>query len=81
MKKTELLKIARQYFISDTGLSAANLIRKIQIAEGHVDCFATGKTVCDQMACRWRNDCMGEAKRPDAELPAATIARPEEIKS
>lgn len=59
MTKTELLKLAGQYFISDAGLSAANLIRKIQIAEGHLDCFATGKTRCDQMTCRWRVDCLG----------------------
>jgi len=39
----------------------ANLIRKIQIAEGHVDCFATGKTHCEQMGCRWRKDCLPES--------------------
>lgn len=58
MSNEELLKLARQYFISDTGLSKANLIRKIQIADGHVGCFATGKTHCDQMTCPWRNDCL-----------------------
>lgn len=61
MNKTELLKLAGQYFISDAGLSTANLIRKVQIAEGHLDCFATGKTRCDQMMCRWRKDCLGES--------------------
>jgi hypothetical protein len=61
MDKRELLKLAGQYFISDAGLSAANLTRKIQIAEGHLDCFATGKKRCDQMTCRWRADCLGES--------------------
>lgn len=82
MKKAELLKLARQYFISDAGLSTANLIRKIQLAEGHVDCYATGKTECDQMGCRWRRSCLNEANQPDAgELPAEIVDRPEEIKS
>lgn len=45
MTKAELLKLAGQYFISDAGLSMANLIRKIQIAEGHVVCFSTGRTL------------------------------------
>lgn len=65
MKKADLLKLAGQYFISDAGLSTANLIRKIQIAEGHIDCYATGKTQCEQMACRWRGSCLGEVDAPD----------------
>lgn len=82
MKKPELLKLARQYFISDAGLSTANLIRKIQLAEGHVDCYATGKTRCDQMGCRWRRNCLGEGNLPDAgEMPTEIPDKPEEIKS
>ena len=69
MDKSELLKLAGQYFISDTGLSVANLVRKIQLAEGHVDCFSTGRTRCDQMACRWRAECL-----PDATSPASDSA-------
>lgn len=61
MKKADLLKLAGQYFISDAGLSTANLIRKIQIAEGHIDCYATGLTQCEQMNCRWRRSCLGPA--------------------
>ena len=61
MNTAELLTLARQYFISDTGLSEANLIRKIQIAEGHIDCFATDKKHCDQIDCRWRRQCLPEA--------------------
>lgn len=61
MNRAELLKLAGQYYISDAGQSMANLVRKIQIAEGHVDCFATGKTECAQMNCRWRAECLGDA--------------------
>ncbi len=66
MKKADLLKLAGQYFISDAGLSTANLIRKIQIAEGHIDCYATGKTQCEQMGCRWRGSCLGEVDEAGA---------------
>jgi glycyl-tRNA synthetase (class II) len=72
MNQKELLKLAGQYFISDAGLSVANLIRKIQIAEGHVDCFATGKTRCDQMGCRWRKDCLPESAENASVEPEPT---------
>lgn len=61
MDKADLVKLARQYFIADSGLSTANLIRKIQLAEGHVDCYATGKRQCAQMNCRWRDSCLNNA--------------------
>jgi hypothetical protein len=60
MERIVLVAFARRYLISDTGLSEANLIRKVQIAQGHCDCFATGKPVCDERACPWRNDCLTE---------------------
>jgi len=61
MNQTDMRNLAKQYFISDAGLSKANLIRKIQVAEGNVDCFATGKSRCERMDCRWRRDCLGES--------------------
>lgn len=69
MDKGELLKLAGQYFIADTGSSVANLVRKIQLAEGHVDCFATGKTRCDQMGCRWRAECLSDAPQGSESEP------------
>ena len=76
MKKADLLKLAGQYFISDAGLSTANLIRKIQIAEGHIDCYATGKTQCEQMACRWRRSCLAEVDDANEAEEADACARP-----
>jgi hypothetical protein len=73
MDKSELLKLAGQYFISDTGLSVANLVRKIQLAEGHTDCFSTGRTRCDQMACRWRAECLSDASSPASEGSSADL--------
>lgn len=72
VNKAELLKLARQYFIADAGLSTANLIRKIQIAEGNVDCFATGKKQCEQMTCRWRAECLTDSA--EASTDAADAA-------
>lgn len=57
MNQKDLLDLAKKYFIFDAGISQSNLIRKIQVEQGHADCFATGKTSCDQMACHWRQDC------------------------
>lgn len=74
MNKGELLKLAGRYFIADTGLSVANLIRKIQIAEGHIDCFATGKTQCDQMACRWRKECLLQPGEQTATEPETGLS-------
>jgi len=60
VNKKELIELATQYLIADDGLSKSNLIRKIQLAQGKQDCFATGKNHCDQTACPWRKDCMPE---------------------
>ncbi len=73
MTKAELLKLAGQYFIADTGLSTANLIRKIQIAEGHVDCYATDKKNCEQMTCRWRKECLPESSEKETSEPESAL--------
>ena len=79
MNKAELLTLAGQYFISDAGMSTANLIRKIQIVEGHLDCFATGKKVCDQMTCRWRKECLGESSEmAPVEIESAVLNKKSE---
>jgi hypothetical protein len=57
MNKDSLVELARRYYISDTGLSEAHLVRKIQVAQGDVDCFQTGRQGCTQVACRWRQEC------------------------
>jgi hypothetical protein len=59
MKHKNLLKLAKQHFILYDGLSETNLIRKIQIAEGNFDCFATAHVWnCSQFECQWRKDCL-----------------------
>jgi hypothetical protein len=62
LTKKELEALAKQYLIMDDGLSSTNLIRRIQIAEGNFDCFATERVwKCNQSTCRWRRDCLVEA--------------------
>jgi len=40
------------------GLSKAELIRRIQKAEGNFDCFGTAIDYCDQFECCFREDCL-----------------------
>ncbi len=61
MNKRELLNLAKRYFIADDGRSVTNLIRKIQVAEGGFECFATGKRSWGQMRCQWRAECLSES--------------------
>jgi hypothetical protein len=61
VNRPDLQQLAQQYFIADAGLSVANLVRKIQLAEGHRECFSTGKTHCEEIACRWWKECRADA--------------------
>lgn len=60
MNRSDLQQLAQQYLIADAGLSAANLIRKIQSAVGHRECFSTSKTHCEEIACRWWKECRAD---------------------
>lgn len=70
MNKSDLIELARRYFIADDGLSLPNLIRKIQVAQGNPQCFATGKLGCDQTACPWREECLPKSDVDDSQLTA-----------
>jgi hypothetical protein len=39
-------------------LDIATLIRSIQRAEGHTDCFKMGMVDCNQADCKWRAFCL-----------------------
>jgi len=55
----ELLKLAKEFDISHSGLSNIELIRKLQQSEGNFDCYAkASEGVCDQSGCAWRDDCL-----------------------
>jgi hypothetical protein len=39
-------------------MKKVELIRSIQVKEGNFPCFQAATHNCDQMDCRWRNDCL-----------------------
>jgi len=59
MKMREIRAMAKFWGLKDTfGLSKAELIRRIQVAEGNFDCFGTATDYCDQFQCCFREDCL-----------------------
>ena len=62
MQITEIKTIAKQLGVKVSKLKKAELIKQIQLAEGHFDCFATPtEGYCDQEKCLWRSDCIKAA--------------------
>jgi len=50
--------------IADTSLSKTELIRKLQLSEGNLDCYAKASDgICDQVECLWRYDCLQVPRR------------------
>jgi hypothetical protein len=58
MTVKELQKMAKQLGVNPVKLRKAELIKAIQRAEGHFDCFGTAKDYCDQVNCLFREDCL-----------------------
>ena len=66
MKKQKLLKgsplfalarsKARQLDLETSGLKMAELIHRVQLKEGHQDCFGRKET-CSEMDCCWQLSC------------------------
>lgn len=63
MKMQDIRKKAKDLGLKSTfGLSKAELIRRIQRAEGNFDCFGTATDYCDQFQCCFREDCLTPKK-------------------
>ena len=58
MSIRELQKMARSLGINTGGLNRVGLVRAIQCAEGNFACFGTALASCDQINCRFREDCI-----------------------
>ena len=59
MKIQDIRTIARRLEIKTNGQPKADLIRSIQLREGHFDCYGSaGNGECDQSGCLWRDDCL-----------------------
>jgi len=55
--------IAKEHGIKSGRQTKADLIRTIQRQEGNFDCFGTAFDYCDQLACSWRDDCLGSKQK------------------
>ncbi len=64
MNMQEIRGLAKDYGIKAERASKVELIRSIQVAEGNFNCFASALDGdCDQMNCKWREDCFTAAKK------------------
>jgi hypothetical protein len=54
--------IARKKGVAPGALSKIQLVRRIQLEEGNLSCFATPESLrCHQFNCMWREDCLSLA--------------------
>jgi hypothetical protein len=62
MKMDEVRERAKALGIKTGQMKKADLIRRIQKAEGNFDCFGTAQNNCDQWNCCFREDCLPSNK-------------------
>lgn len=55
----DIRRRARILGIETKRLRKADIIRAIQIKEGHSPCFGTVNGKCDEFSCCFREDCIG----------------------
>lgn len=58
MNVKEIKDIAQKMDINPGKMKKTDLIRTIQMKEGHMPCYQTDAESCDQMECCWRSDCL-----------------------
>jgi hypothetical protein len=64
MKLEEIRNIAKQIGLKPGKLTKGYLIKSIQIAEGHFDCFGSAfNQECNQIQCLWRDDCFDASQK------------------
>lgn len=64
MNMQEIKSIAKYHNIKTAKLRKADLIHKIQQAEGNFQCYASAASGdCDQLDCIWRTDCFRDATK------------------
>ncbi|MBK9385187.1 MAG: hypothetical protein IPN34_10275 [Planctomycetes bacterium] len=52
---------AEELGVPHAGRSLSEVVRAIQQREGFETCFDTGRSLCAQEACCWRESCLGRA--------------------
>ena len=64
MNMQEIRVLAKDKGIKTSRMSKMELIRTIQLTEGNFNCFASAiNGECDQLKCKWRDDCFSAAKK------------------
>lgn len=58
MNVQEVREMAKELGVSPGKMKKPELIRSIQAKEGNFPCFQSAADNCDQLSCRWRNDCL-----------------------
>ena len=53
--------------MEDDPVDLTHLIRSMQRAEGHSDCFGTVEGHCDRTDCAWRKYCLDDSLEPSDE--------------
>ena len=75
MDQAAVSKFMCELGISRNPANLAAVIRFVQRAEGHVECFGNGRKGCTQYGCAWRSLCMatpvGERTTPGMRPPRA----------
>ncbi|PKM44737.1 MAG: SAP domain-containing protein [Gammaproteobacteria bacterium HGW-Gammaproteobacteria-1] len=63
MNTNQIKAIAKKMHVDTTAADKAELVHRIQRAEGNFDCFASPiNGICDQTGCLWRDDCFESAR-------------------
>jgi hypothetical protein len=64
MNMQEIREVAKDFGIKTGRMSKLKLIHTIQLTEGNFNCFASAVDgECDQLQCKWREDCFDAAKK------------------
>ena len=58
---TKAIKSEIGYNMRDDRVDLTHLIRSMQRAEGHSDCFGTAEGQCDRIDCAWRKYCLEDS--------------------
>ena len=54
----EIKSLAKEMNINPGKMKKIDLIKAIQNKEGNSPCFGSAENGCEQMDCRWREDCL-----------------------
>jgi hypothetical protein len=77
---TKALKSEIGYMMEDDPVDLTHLIRSMQRAEGHSDCFGTAPWHCDRIDCAWRKYCLEDSNEPSVKDGSQNQVSPDSYK-